>query len=109
MFGFIESVDFVHVRSAKQSAIQIVGPGMVRALDRLVQPAAFYLAEPRPAMAADIVETTDFALLIPQNDETFARRVRGKIIPTGRDLILVPHAQPLRGKDTLLFFRKNLR
>ena len=109
MLRFIESLNFIHVRRAHESAVQTVCPGVIRTSNRLAQLSRFVLAQSRAAMAADIVECAHFAVLIAQNDETFAPCLLRQIGACAGDLTLMPDHEPLIGKNPLLFFRKNLR
>ena len=108
MLSFVKTSDHVHVRRADQSSIQTIGPGVIRASDRLVESAALF-DQTRPPVAADIVESTHSALLIPQNDQTFTRHVLHEKVPSRGELALMAHTQPVIGKNTLLFLRENLR
>ena len=87
------------MRRAEQFSIQTIRPGMIRALNRLVELAALFLAQTRAAMAADIVESAHFSLLIPQNDQAFTRHLRHEIITRLRQFTLMAHAQPSAGKN----------
>ena len=80
---------------------------MIGALNRLAEWAAFFLAQPRAAVAADIVEGPHFASRIPQNDQAFARHFLDKIITRFRDLTLMPDAQPLDRENMLLLLRED--
>src|SRR5882672_4576927 len=102
MLCLIKALDALHVRSAKEFSVQTVSPRVIRALERLTQLAGSFFANPRPAVAADIVESALFPAVIAQNDQTFPHDLRDKIIAWPRYLALVPHAQPLNGKNTLL-------
>src|SRR6187551_1288036 len=109
MLGFVKTLDFIHVRRADESSVQTICPGMIRALERLAQVAALLLADPGPAMAADIVESPHSPFLLAQNDQTFTPDFLHEIIARLRQLALMSHAQPLSGKNTFLFLCKNLR
>ena len=109
MLGLIKTIDFVHVRRADESSVQTICPGMIWALEGLAQVAALLLADPGPAMAADIVESPHSPFLLAQNDQTFTHDFLHEIIARLRELALMPHAQPLSGKNTFLFLRKNFR
>ena len=108
MLSFIKPFDLVHVRSAEQLAVEAIGPGVIRTLDRLAQLAGLFLAEPCPAVAADIVKSTQLSLLITQNDQTFTGNLLDHTGAGFRQLTLVPHTQSLSGKNALLFLRKDL-
>jgi len=51
----VEPFDLVHVRRTDQAAIERVGPGVIRALNRLGEAALRRFAQPGAAMAADVV------------------------------------------------------
>src|SRR5262245_57637305 len=107
MLSFIEAVGLVHVRCADQSAVQGIGPGMIRALDRLPKLTGCSLAQPRPTMTADIVKSTDRAFLIAENNQALSQDVGYKKVTCRGDLTLMPDAQPLSGKNALPFLRKD--
>src|SRR5438309_1046724 len=54
--GFAESFGFFHMGSMGQGTVEIVSPGVVRALDHRGKGALILLAKQSAAMAADIVE-----------------------------------------------------
>src|SRR6266542_2686329 len=60
--------------------------------------AGLFLAEPRAAVAADVVDTTHVPLSIAQDDQAFPHHFGHKIIAWRCDLTLMPNAEPLRGK-----------
>jgi hypothetical protein len=70
---------------------------------------AFIFLKPRAAMTANIVKTADHRSSIPNDDQTFACDVSGEIIAAFCDLTLMPHQDPLRGKNLPLLLGKNLR
>src|SRR5688572_13500181 len=107
MLRFIEALDFVHVRGTDQSAIQTIRPGMVRALERLAELPVLFLAQPCPAMAADIIESARLPALVPQDNQAFTRHLCHEISTGLRDLALMANTQPLCGKNPCLFLREN--
>src|SRR5437879_5846028 len=109
MLSFGKAVNFVHVRRARQSSIKGICQGVIGAANRLSEVVGLLLAEPSSVVSADIVESTNIALLIAQNDQTFTRHLLHEIIAGLGELTLMPYAEPLSGKNVLLFFRENLR
>jgi hypothetical protein len=59
--GPLETLDFVHHRRREQSAVQAVGPRVIRALDRSGQPTLCLRAERGAAMPAHVVERAQSA------------------------------------------------
>src|SRR5207247_9328248 len=107
MLCFVKTDDFVHVRCADQSSVQAIRPVMIRALDRLAEVAGLALAQARPAVPADIVESTHLSLLIAQDEDSHSS-------PAARNNPDLPGSDsdaPLTAiewKNTLLFPCKNL-
>ncbi len=106
IIGFIKPGDIIHVRRANQSSVECVRPCVIRTLN-CGGMAALIFPEPRPAMTANVVKGADRRSFIPDDDQTFARDFRNKIITGSCDLVLMPNQHPLLGKNLLLFLRKN--
>ena len=60
-------------------------------------------------MAANIVKSMHCALLIAHHDKALTRHLLNKVIARPGELALVPHANPVPGKDLRLFLRENFR
>src|SRR6185436_10924264 len=60
-------------------------------------------------MPANVVKSPNRTTLLATNNEAFARDFLQEIVAWGRNLILMPHTQPLRGKDPLQLERENFR
>ena len=58
-------------------------------------------------MTTDIVERADVILLVAQNDQAFAGYLGQKIITGPRDLALMPHQNPVTGKNLALLLGKD--
>lgn len=103
---FIKSPYLIHVRRPDQSAIQSVGPGVIRALDcrRMTAPVFF---ESRATMPAHIIKRSDFLLLISDYDQAFACNRGQEKVSRLFQLALMPDQQPLLCKNLLLFLRKS--
>src|SRR5688572_14604816 len=108
MLRLIETFDLVHMRRPDELSIQSIRPGVIWTLQRFAELPRLLLAQSRPTVAAHIVEGAHFPLLITENDQTFAHDLLHEVFSRLRDLILMPHAQPLRRKNPLLFFPKDL-
>src|SRR4030095_5325459 len=67
------------------------------------------LAQSRPAVAADIVKSVNLPAPSVHDDETLSCHLLDEIIARPGNLTLVPHANPLCGKDLRLFFREHFR
>src|SRR5215813_12837437 len=98
----VESRNLMHVRCAGQTAVELIGPGVIRALNRL-EMAAGLLAHPSAAVAADIIKSAQLMLLIAQHDQAFARHVLQEIIAGIEELTLVADAEPACGENPFLF------
>src|SRR5882724_10785478 len=61
---FAEALDFLHVRSTGQSAVEFVSPRVILALNAAREFAFGLLAEHRTAMTTDIVEGANIALVV---------------------------------------------
>src|SRR2546423_2783409 len=105
----VESFDFMHVRRADQAAIQRVGPRVIGALNRFRQPASRGFAEPRAAMAADIVIRAPLAGLVTQDDDALAGDLRQYVIARICKSGISADADPVVLKDALLLCGKNFR
>src|ERR1700730_13285508 len=108
MLGFIKTLHLVHVRRADQPPVEAIGPSMIRTLNR-GRVAILFLAQPRPAVTADVVESAHPCLLIANTNQTFTGHLLDEIIPSFGNLTLMPDEHPLAGEDFLLFLCKNLR
>src|SRR5262245_58115397 len=109
MCGLVKAIHFVHVRRTEKSAVQAILPAVIRTANRLAQLAGISLAKSRPAVAADVVISPDFAVLVAQEDQALTHHLLHEIITCPGDLALMPHAQPARVENALPFCRKNLR
>src|SRR5688572_1515777 len=96
------------MRGTDKSAIQSIRPGMIRTLQRLAELPTLFFAQARSAMSTNIIKRSQAPGLVAQSDDALARHVLHEIFAGLADLVLVPHAKPLPGKDPLLFLRKNL-
>src|SRR5438045_9729070 len=101
----VESLDFMHVRRANQATIQRVGPRVIGALNRFRQPATRGFAEPRAAMAADIVIRAPVAGLVAQDDDALAGDLRQHVIARICKSGISTDADPVVLKDALLLCR----
>src|SRR5579859_2651032 len=59
----------LHMRRILQRAVELVGPGVIRALNSSGQRTLLLLAKQRAAMTAHVVKGPDFPILVPQNDD----------------------------------------
>src|SRR6185436_1626877 len=77
----VEPLDVLHVGRADELAVGAVGPGVVRALERLAEATRLLAADPRAAMTADVEERAQHALAIAQHDDRFAADRAQKVLP----------------------------
>src|SRR5256712_2033730 len=104
----VEAFHLAHVGGADELALEGVGPGVVRTLDRLGEAAAPLLAQPRPTMAADIVMRPQRAALVAQHDHALARDVGQEVVPGLGELRGAAHAHPAAREDPLRLLREDL-
>jgi hypothetical protein len=82
---------------------------MIRALDRLAKMTLTAMtAQPRPAMATDIIKGAYFPTPDSEDDQTFSAYLLHKIIAGVRDLLYPAYTHPTLVKDALSFFLKDL-
>src|SRR5213082_541948 len=74
--GAIEKLDAIDVRRTNQAAVEGVGPAVVLAAQDIF--AAATERDGARAMAADIAEAAEFALLVAYNDDRLADNIHGK-------------------------------
>ena len=67
IISLIEPRHFIHVRRADQPTIEPVGPGVIRTLNRGRVAARVFL-QARPTMPADVEESVNSSVLIPNNN-----------------------------------------
>src|SRR5262249_39764025 len=63
----------VHLGGRDEATVEVIGPSMVRALNRRCEGPRALRAQPRSSMAADIVERVQLPALAPDQDEALAR------------------------------------
>ena len=96
------------MRCPDQSAVKRIGPGVIWTLDRRAM-ATRLLTQPSSSMAANVVKSMHCALLIAHHDKALTCYLLNKEIARPGELALVPHANPVLGKDLRLFLRENFR
>ena len=95
-------------RRAKAHAVQVIGPGMVRALkETLDTPRA--LAQARPAVPAHIMVRAQFTSRIARHNHRAPRHLHHMELPGRAHLIHHAHRHPTLRKHALLFQRVKLR
>ena len=105
----VEPFHLVHVRRADQAAVECVRPGVIRALDRFGQPARGRFAQPRAAMAADVVVGAPLSRLVAQHDDAFAGDLNEEVIARRRERGVPADADPMPAEDSLLLFHEHVR
>ena len=106
---FVESGQVVRRRRALQAPVEAVSPTVVRALDRLGEPAFASLAEPRAAVAADVVERAHGPIAVPDHDDARLAGRDEEVVPGLRDPALAAGAQPVAGEQLLDLFGEDRR
>ncbi len=94
-------------RHADQPASQIVGPGMVGA-DQAPALAGRAIDQPGGAVAADIVEAADHAVLAADHDDAFAQIIEGVVAAGRGQVVLVADHLPGGAEQTLPLDREEL-
>src|SRR4051812_11971605 len=80
---------------------------MVRAL-KARQRAGLRFDDGRPAMPADVVKTTQRAVVTAGDDEVFASHWRQEVLPRGLCVFDVTNADPATGKPCILLVVEDL-
>src|SRR6516225_1895566 len=93
----------IHVRCAKQTAVQTVSPAVVRALDAFSETALGLSAHPRATMPADIVEGAQQAAAIAHDNQTFAGKFAEEIVARIGYRFGAPHADPTSAEEVFDF------
>src|SRR5579864_664463 len=99
--GLAEALHFFHVRRLGQCAIELVGPGVILALNASRELAFFLLAEHGAAMATDVVESSDVAVVIARDDHAGICKLTQKIISRIGNLAGSSGAEPHVKMDCL--------
>ncbi len=99
----IEAFHLVHVRRANQAPVERVGPRVIWALDRLGEAALGRFAQPRAAMATDVVVRVTLTGLIAQHDDALATDRRDEVIARRREGLIAADADPVAPEDPLRF------
>src|SRR5437763_611420 len=89
-----KTLHFIHMRGILQSAVELVCPGVVRALNSSGESTLVLVAEQGTAMAADVVECTDIPKLIADDDDAGICHAPHKIVARIGDLVCASRAQP---------------
>ncbi len=108
--GAIEALAGLHVRGADERPRRVEGPRVVRALDHTrLRVARTRVAQPRPAMRADVEEPADRR--VPPSDDDHALRadLAGDQVPGGGELLLSADADPFGGEQVRLLGLPHLR
>ena len=91
--GLAEVRHFVHVRRADQAAVEVVGPGVIRALDAAGERAVRLGAQLRAAVPADVVERVDGGRAAG-DDDPLAEQLADEEVSRVPDLLGAPGAHP---------------
>src|SRR5213075_748832 len=79
-----------------------VGPRVVGTLDGFRETAALGFAQPRPAVAAHVVERVPLPRLVAQQDEALAGDLDDHVVPGGGQRVVAADADPAAAEDALL-------
>src|SRR5215471_4492259 len=99
----------IHVRSAQQPAIQLIAPAVVWALNAPREFSVVFAAHPRPAMPADIVESTQHSSTVARCDNALARHFAQKIVAGILNLLFAPGTHPHSAEEPLQLLAKYFR
>ena len=82
VFGALELLVLVHVGRRQEAPVEVVRPGVVRALHGLAQAAAAGLGveDPRSPMGADVVEGPEGAVAVPDDEDRLAGDVADEVV-----------------------------
>src|SRR5688500_11771302 len=101
--ALVEALDLLHVRRAGQPAVEPIRPGVIRTLDRLREAPTRRLAQPRPAMPADVVERANGPGAITKHDDALAGDVGEHVRARFGDALLTRDANPFAREDAIAF------
>ena len=104
----VEPLDLVHVRRANQAPVECVRPRVIRALNRFGEAALGRFAQPRAAMATDVVVRVALARLIAQHDDALAADLRDEVIARRREGRIAADANPVAPEDLFLLAGEHL-
>ncbi len=108
-----EVVDVLGVRSAPQRSVEVVDPGVVRALDAhdlAARRAIGGLVEKRrPTMAADVVERIDRAGAVAHDGNALPGDADQQVRAGFGDVLFAAHAHPRPSEPALLLEREDAR
>src|SRR5687768_17184222 len=99
--ALVEPGRILHVRRAKQSAVEGIRPGVIGALDAAAESPGRSLAEPRAAMPAGVVQCVHPPVAIPHDHEALAGDLDATERARVRELARAPDARPVSREDGL--------
>ena len=85
-----------------ECSVQVVAPGVVRALEDGLGLAACVVAEHGPAVAADVVERAELAVVVARDQDALSRDVDGEELSRVSDLLGASGVDPLLVPELLL-------
>jgi hypothetical protein len=88
-------------RRTPQRAVEIVDPAVERTDERVAASALLVGDDPRPPMAADVVEGPDRSLLVAQDQRPFTDHVEGDVAALVRQIGEVAGDLPVAAEDML--------
>ena len=97
------------VRGGDQLAVQIVGPGVVRALERALGLAAVRAAQPGAAVPADVEERARLPLAVTAEDQALPADLHGLEVARLGQLAAAGGAEPHLLEDPFLLLPEDLR
>ena len=100
---------FVHVGRSDEPALEVVGPGVVRALDALAD-AGFGLGEQAgPPVPADVIEGANLVVLAPDDDQALVGDLAEDGIAGIGDLVLAADEDPHPGEEPFALLEEVIR
>ena len=87
--------------AAEDVAGEVVGPAVIRALQRRAGNAGVLLQDARAAVTAGVMEGADRAIVAPQQHDGVGSDLVGAVVAAFRDLGLGREEQPVAGEDAI--------
>jgi hypothetical protein len=104
----IEVLELIAEAGHVQGAVEIVDPGMIRAL-KAGNPALRLGDKGGAAMPAEVEEGADVLIVVPHHDDILAAELGEEILPLEEDVLVPADADPTIGIPGFLLVREDLR